>query len=328
MNQQDFLKKWNSEIPMYTAWGRFVTSVICKEIKESGRDINNFLKQNPKPRVKDENSLLDKAFYRENKNYRNPYEEIEDKVGCRFVVLLIEHINEIINIIQDQDSWEYESCRNFHTEKEKDPLLFTYQSVHYVVRSRTDFEYKGVFINAGTPCEIQIRTLLQHAYAELTHDAVYKAKTIVIPEVHRTIAKSMALIETTDDFFSGVNNKLNSNLSDRIKFQEKLDVLYKSHIGISSKKPQKSSIIILDVFDKFIDNDFPNKLEVFIKNEKNLVHIVKNGAYKNPFYCQSVILFVYYLIKKKRHTLIDNWPLNVTIIETLAVDMGISLETN
>ncbi|TOO37902.1 (p)ppGpp synthetase, partial [Vibrio parahaemolyticus] len=79
--------------------------------------------------------------------------------------------------------------------------------MHYVVRARVDLQVKGLMIKAGTPCEIQVRTLLQHAYAELTHDAVYKAKTVVEPEVHRTVAKSMALIETTDDFFSDVNNK-------------------------------------------------------------------------------------------------------------------------
>ena len=38
--------------------------------------------------------MLQKAFYR-GKDYRSPYEDIEDKVGLRFVVLLTEDIRTI-----------------------------------------------------------------------------------------------------------------------------------------------------------------------------------------------------------------------------------------
>lgn len=253
MNEQDFLQKWNEETPMYDSWGHFVTSTICEKLKETGKDLNFFLKQSPIHRVKDSSSFLDKAFYRPNKEYDNPYNDIEDKVGCRFVVLLLEQIEELTRIIRTSDHWSYIECRHFGTERRKDPLLFTYQSVHYVVRSRCDFEHNGLNIKAETPCEIQIRTLLQHAYAELTHEAIYKAKTIVEPEVHRTVAKSMALIETTDDFFSDVNTKLNSRLSDNFNLQSQLDQLYKDYVGVSSSQAQKSSIIILDEFDSLID---------------------------------------------------------------------------
>ncbi|WP_196770032.1 GTP pyrophosphokinase [Vibrio mimicus] len=190
---------------MYKAWGDLVVSELCQKLEELGRDLGVHLKQPAKVRIKSDDSLIDKAFYRPNKNYENPYDDIEDKVGCRFVVLLVEHIDELSKIIKSSKRWEYIECRHFCEERKREPLLFTYQSVHYVVRARTDEQVNGETVKTGTPCEIQIRTLLQHAYAELTHDAVYKAKRVVKPEVHRTVAKSMALIETTDDFFSDVN---------------------------------------------------------------------------------------------------------------------------
>ena len=37
--------------------------------------------------------------------------------------------------------------------------------------------YNGHTIEKDTPCEIQIRTLEQHAYAELSHDYVYKKES-------------------------------------------------------------------------------------------------------------------------------------------------------
>jgi ppGpp synthetase/RelA/SpoT-type nucleotidyltranferase len=328
MNEEEFLEQWNKNSPMYDAWGDFVTSKICNHLKNSGKNLSSYLKQSPKHRVKAPVSLLDKAFYRANKSYDNPYEEIEDKVGCRFVVLLVEQIKEISDIIIAEESWDYKECRHFHSEREKEPLLFTYQSVHYVVRSKTEFIHNEVTIHPNTPCEIQIRTLLQHAYAELTHDAVYKAKTLVRPEIHRTVAKSMALIETTDDFFSDVNNRLNSSTSNDLNFQQRLDELYKNYIGFDSIAAQKSSIVILDEFSELITEDLMEKLEKFISKEFYLTEVIRNGINKNPFYTQSVIIFVYYLTKKKKNTLLRDWPLSHKILERLAVDTGVSLDTH
>ncbi|WP_051206048.1 GTP pyrophosphokinase [Oceanospirillum maris] len=327
MNEKEFLEQWNQDSPMYDAWGDFVTSTICNHLKTSGKNLSSYLKQSPKHRVKDPVSLLDKAFYRVNKSYDNPYEEIEDKVGCRFVVLLVEQIKELTDIIITEANWDYKECRHFHSEREKEPLLFTYQSVHYVVRNKTEFIHKEVTIYPNTPCEIQIRTLLQHAYAELTHDAVYKAKTLVQPEVHRTVAKSMALIETTDDFFSDVNNRLTSSASENLNFQQQLDNLYKKYIGFESIAAQKSSIVVLDEFNELITEDLMKKLEAFIIKESYLPEIIRSSANINPFYMQSVIIFVYYLTKKKKNTLLRDWPLSYKILEKLAVDTGVSLET-
>ncbi|OOE65984.1 (p)ppGpp synthetase [Salinivibrio sp. IB868] len=328
MNEKEFLERWEKDSPMYDAWGDFVTSTICNHLKTSGKKLSSYLKQNPEHRVKNSRSLLDKAFYRINKSYDNPYEEIEDKVGCRFVVLLVEQIKEITDIIITESSWNYKECRHFHSEREKEPLLFTYQSVHYVVRCKNKIIHNGVTISPKTPCEIQIRTLLQHAYAELTHDAVYKSKTLVKPEVHRTVAKSMALIETTDDFFSDVNSRLISTVSENLNFQQQLDELYKKHIGLDSVAAQKSSIVVLDEFSGLITEELIGKLDVFIKNESYLPGVIRNGINENPFYEQSVIIFVYYLIKKKKNTLLRDWPLNNKVLEKLAVDTGVSLDSH
>jgi ppGpp synthetase/RelA/SpoT-type nucleotidyltranferase len=326
MNELEFLEKWSEESPMYCAWGSFVSSKICESLEQSGKILSSYLKQSPEQRTKDAASLLDKAFYRANKHYQNPYDDIEDKVGCRFVVLLVEQIEDLTSIIRDEQSWDYKECRHFQTEKDNEPLLFTYQSVHYVVRAKTDFYHNDSLIKAGTACEIQIRTLLQHAYAELTHDAVYKAKTLVEPDVHRTVAKSMALIETTDDFFSTVSTRLNSSSSDNLCFQYQLDELYLRYIGSSSLQAQKSSIVILDEFDHLIDEHSLTKLENFLNKNSYIADAIRLGCKSNPFYTQSVILFVYFLIKRKKNILLRDWPLSKSIIERLAVDIGASLD--
>lgn len=326
MNEREFILRWNQERSMYESWGALVVSEINSALEKQGYHLSSFLKQPVKPRVKDEDSLIDKAFYRD-KGYDNPYDEIEDKVGCRFVVLLVEHINEITKVIsQKSNIWDSIECRHFSSERDKEPLLFTYQSVHYVVRAKKATTYNGIEINSGTPCEIQIRTLLQHAYAELTHDAVYKAKTLVQPKVHRTVAKSMALIETTDEFFSTVNKSLNFGTVENLSFQEHLNDLYNSKVGLNCTQAQKSSIVILDTFENLIDDKTINKLDKFINKNEHIIELIKQGRNNYPFYSQSIVIFLYWLIKKKKTTLKKNWPLDGKIIQILATEIGVSLE--
>lgn len=326
MNELEFLQHWRNEKPMYKAWGDMVVSELCQQLTAAGRELDVHLKQPAKARVKTDDSLIDKAFYRPNKNYEHPYEDIEDKVGCRFVVLLVEHINELSDIIKNNDKWEYKECRHFNEERKKDPLLFTYQSVHYVVRARVDLQVKGLMIKVGTPCEIQVRTLLQHAYAELTHDAVYKAKTVVEPEVHRTVAKSMALIETTDDFFSDVNNKLNRSASEEFSFQRGLDTLYKELMGTEPHPAQKSSIVVLDEFDSLIDANLISKIKTYVERNTFIIDSIKTGVNNFPFYSQSVSIFTFWLALKRRNRLLEDWPLERKILERVASDAGVSIE--
>ncbi|HHX8652170.1 TPA: GTP pyrophosphokinase [Vibrio diabolicus] len=326
MNEQEFFQKWQEQEPMYSAWGELVVSTICEKLNQAGEDLSSFLKQPCNHRVKSAESLVDKAFYRPGKNYQDPFNDIEDKVGCRFVVLLVEHINKITEIIENEDLWDAVECRHFTQERNEAPLLFTYQSVHYVVRLKSDFEYGGVVIEANTPCEIQIRTLLQHAYAELTHDAVYKAKTMVEPEVHRTVARSMALIETTDDFFSTVNNKLACDVTEKYGIQGELDKTYFSFTGLKSIKAQKSSIVILDQYKHLLSEDFADKIKSFLDANQYISELIIKGRECNPLYTQSIILFIYWMIKKRKNILLAHWPLERKIIEKLASELGVSLD--
>lgn len=326
MNEQEFLSKWESEQSMYKAWGKFVVAQISTTLEMKGFDLRSFLKQPAISRVKDKSSLVDKAFYRD-KGYIEPYDEITDKVGCRFVVLLVEHIDDVTRAIRENsEHWEFTECRHFSSERDKEPLLFTYQSVHYVVRAKHEITFNEEKVNTNTPCEIQVRTLLQHAYAELTHDAVYKAKTLVQPSVHRTVAKSMALIETTDDFFSAVNQSLNHGIVERVSFQENLDNLYNELVGLNCIKAQKSSIVILDVFEDLINEQTIGDINVFVKKNPYIVQLILQGRGQYPLYSQSIVIFLFWLIRRHKTLLMSSWPLDFTTIRVLAADIGVSLD--
>lgn len=324
MNESEFKELWDSEKPIYRAWGKHVVESISQELIRQGIELDIFLKIPAKYRLKDDNSLIDKAFYRPGKSYDDPYNQIEDKVGVRFVVLLLEDIQKICDVVESSGIWVYDPCKHFDKDKERDPLLFTYQSVHYILRPKGKLEVDGVFVDNSIPCELQIRTLLQHAHAELTHDAVYKAKKTVQPAVHRTVAKSMALIETTDGFFSEVTKELNRGPLEDYSILNRLDGIYQSITGIKPYN-QKSSLVVWDEFECFVDENLVDSIQNFVSNNPYVADIIKSRYIENHFYQQSIVLFIYWLLKKKRNRLLSNWPLEKGVLTPFANDLGISI---
>jgi len=324
MNEVVFLEKWRLEKPMYEAWGDMVVHTIKNKLQDQQiDDLDSFFKIPVKARLKAENSLLDKAF-RRNKSYDNPYDDIEDKVGVRFVVLLTSDIEIIENIIQESFIWDYDLSRDFKEEQEKDPLIFTYQSVHFILRPKELISHNGIEIHPSTPCEVQIRTLLQHAHAELTHDAIYKSKRIAQPKVHRTVAKSMALIETTDEFFCRVTTELNRGPLTDFKIVEKLDSMY---IALTNLHPnhQKSSLSIWDAFESFIDEELIQNIQLFISRNPHISELIKEKYTKYSFYQESIVLFLFWMLKKHKNSLLNNWPLPLENLDLLASDIGVSI---
>ena len=82
MTEDEFLERWNRDRPIVEAWGKFVaqklTDKIAPLVAPIATDI--FIRLPTKPRLKEDGSLLTKAFYRD-KNYKNPYAEATQ--ACR-----------------------------------------------------------------------------------------------------------------------------------------------------------------------------------------------------------------------------------------------------
>lgn len=232
------------------------------------------------------------------------------------------------NKVTPTQSHEYTNFEQgaMNEDKEKDPLLFTYQSVHYILKPKEEMDLHGISIPTSTPCEVQIRTLLQHAHAELTHDAIYKAKRTVQPKVQRTVAKSMALIEKTDGFFTSVTEQLNRGPLEEHGVTERLDGLYFSLTKIRPHT-QKSSTVVWDAYEQFINDSLFDNIQTFVTSpdySTSLVEAIKCRYPMNAFYKQSIVLFIYWMLKNKKRRLLSNWPFQRELLDPFAVDLGVN----
>src|SRR6185369_738644 len=99
MTEEEFLARWDSERPMYEKWGVCIATRLVRDLGPliAPTDTELFIKLPITPRLKTGGSFITKAFYNSKRRipYKNPYDEITDKVGVRLVVLLPTQISKV-----------------------------------------------------------------------------------------------------------------------------------------------------------------------------------------------------------------------------------------
>lgn len=148
-------------------------------------------------RTKDAASFREK-IERASKSYTDPLEELTDLAGLRIITYYQDDaalIGELIKCEFDVDSTN--SVEHSPVDAE-----FGYRSAHYVVRlndRRSQLvEWAGL---AGLRAEIQVRTVLQHAWAAISHKLQYKRDNDVPTQLRRKLFRLSALFELADDEF-------------------------------------------------------------------------------------------------------------------------------
>ncbi|WLH07246.1 GTP pyrophosphokinase [Pseudomonas lurida] len=307
MSAESFVEYLEINRSPLEAWGRFIASRVQSSLIESGHS-PALIKIPVLPRVKDTASAVGKIG---RKGYDNPIAQMTDLVGIRFVVLLTEDIQTLCSIISSEPSWKAEVSKDFLLEIENNTKIFDYQSKHYEIRPLEEFVADDIKISKDLCCEVQIRTLLQHAYAEMVHDNIYKPKGVVTTSAERHVARSMALIETTDDLFSRTIKLLADANAPRTEFSKDLDSMFREHVGGQYIAPDiKTSLLVIDAFGDVLESGLSREINELLKSKKYIPRKIKERASVKGLFSNSVILFVYWLaLNTDSVTLKARWPL-------------------
>lgn len=329
MNEAQILERWRSEKPIYEAWADFISQKIHEQLAVSVAPVSldYFIKVPVKFRVKADSTLVDKALYR--KKYENPYDDLTDKVGMRFVVLLTSDIKKVCDVIDGGVAagwWDASKDRDYEQERLAKPMEFSYQSVHYVLRAKEGVEHNGLKILVGTPCEVQIRTLLQHAHSELTHDTLYKPKTTAQPLVHRTVAKSMALIEATDEFFEQAMSNLNDASRIQRQLLEFLTHAYEKGTGHKAGT-ERSNQLLIDAYSDLLPTSPFTEIGDYLNAKNFIFDKIKEQLGVRHFFGQPTVLLTYYLADNKPAQMQSLWPMDADDLAKMFSDLGKKYES-
>ncbi len=321
--EEAFLTKWHDERAAYLAWGRHISSTISEALIPviAPVSVSYFLKSAPVPRLKDDKKLIEKAFYR-NKAYGDPYADITDKVGTRFVVLLGTQVKIVTAVLEGTEGWTWSRDRDYEREQSENPVAFEYAAVHYVVRPNSDTLVGDVLVPAGTPCEVQVKTILQHAYSELTHDTIYKPQIQATPSMQRNAAKAMALLEATNDYFERVATDVASALSTVRDITNELSSVYRDVIGLEPS-PTLLEGLLLEAYEATAQGDYVGRARTMLRDRPFLVDRIKaKVAERNPIFSQPSVLLAYMDVVDLGKRALRRWPLTPTEMEPILADLG------
>ena len=178
-----------------------------------------------------------------NKLKKNTHDLIflTDMLGIRIIC----HFLEDIDTIQNQLTEIYDVIEVEKKGAERDFSSFGYESTHLLVKMPQRLIDKHISkdeldnLPKEIICEIQIRTVLQDAWAEVEHELVYKAEFSPFDMPMRRKLYSMnATLSLTEIIFQEIRdyqNKFNTELDKRrFDFYEKADVLSASKLDADS----------------------------------------------------------------------------------------------
>lgn len=160
-------------------------------------------------RAKEPNSFRDKAATPSdidpNKpKYSDPLKEITDLAGVRIITHFPGTLADVDRLLMEEFDVIEKSNKGLELIEEE---RFGYQSIHYLVGVKLErtrlAEYERF---AGATVEVQVRTILQHAWAEIEHDIQYKSSNAIPSEIRRRFMALAGMLEIADKEFQSIQD--------------------------------------------------------------------------------------------------------------------------
>ena len=129
--------------------------------------------------------------------YTDPLAEITDQVGLRVITFLRDDVTTVANLLGEEMQLLDDRDMGQETAREG---RWGYASRHLLVAVEGEQQ----------PASIQVRTVLQHAWAEFEHDIRYKGSIPEedAPDLDRRFTLAAGLLELADREFSAIRERL------------------------------------------------------------------------------------------------------------------------
>ncbi len=144
--------------------------------------------------------------------YRDPLAEITDQIGLRVITYVHSDVEAVVELLANELTILDDRDMGMETASEG---RWGYASRHLLVGINGERENPPEYAAlAGLSAQVQIRTVLQHAWAEFEHDIRYKG---IVPAEHvsdldRRFALAAGLLELADAEFTTIRDRLRASV--------------------------------------------------------------------------------------------------------------------
>lgn len=199
MESMNIVERYSRDRPRYERFCEEVADLISKLLKKEDLSVHTISK-----RCKTVDSLRGKV---ERKQTYGLLEDVTDLVGIRVITYYSADVDKIAELIRSE--FDIDWAQSVDKRATIDPDQFGYLSLHYVASLNSERsalrEYEAY---ADLKFEIQMRSILQHAWAEIEHDSGYKSAFEVPRNVRRAFSRLAGLLELADEEFNSVRDKI------------------------------------------------------------------------------------------------------------------------
>lgn len=196
-DQEKLAQEYFSKYPLYLRLGENIKEALESFLAEKEIETASI-----NYRIKKLDQFIQKI---RRKNYSNPFEQMSDICGVRIVCYLQKDIKKIKELIEK----EFEIVEKNEKINDLYPHKFGYRSSHLVIKIKKDWantpNYRGL---ENLKIELQIRTVLMHAWAEIEHKLSYKKTEHVPKELRRKFFRISALLEEADEQFQEIGDRI------------------------------------------------------------------------------------------------------------------------
>ena len=189
-HSQAILEEYRKQRPVFKKMQETIPAQVRALLDEAGIVVASI-----ESRIKEERSLAGKLALKGAK-----YEslaDITDIFGMRIITFYTDDVDKVASAVDRLFEIDWDNSVDKRKLLEVDS--FGYLSLHYVCRS-PGFPYRF---------EVQMRTILQHAWANMNHDTGYKSGVEIPVEYHRNMNRLAGMLELVDEQFSRIRTDIN-----------------------------------------------------------------------------------------------------------------------
>ena len=139
--------------------------------------------------------------------------EMNDLLGFRVICYFASQVDESAAIIKEL--FEIDPSRSRDKRSLLNPTAFGYISLHYICTLKPDSDYPEEL--KGLRFEIQIRSALQHVWAEIEHDLGYKTVLEIPRDMRREFSRVAGLLEIADESFDRIRTRISDYEKDTLQ---------------------------------------------------------------------------------------------------------------